>query len=119
VSNNIFLVQSEPVPGGEDEYNRWYTDQHIAEVLDLPGFVAAQRFRVADFQRPGNPEPHYRYIAIYEIEGAPADALMALDAALGSDILVSEAMDPGRMSHLFEPITERIEAGTTRHAATS
>jgi hypothetical protein len=110
VPHNIFLVQSDPVLGREDEYNRWYTEQHLPEVLALPGFVAAQRFRTADFQRPGNAPAHYRYIAIYEIDGSPEDALRGLDAALGTDIVVSEALDPERVSHLFESITDRVVA---------
>lgn len=47
MATHIFDVHSNPVPGREDEYNDWYTNQHLSDVLASPGFVAAQRFEVA------------------------------------------------------------------------
>ncbi|WP_298176953.1 DUF4286 family protein [Saccharomonospora sp.] len=106
--NYLFLVQSDPLPGREDEYNDWYTNQHLHDVVAVPGFVSAQRFRLADYQREGNPEPAYRYIALYEIEGPLEEALSALDEARAVGMFVSPAMDPDRISHTFIPITKRI-----------
>lgn len=59
-----FLVFSQPTPGQEAEYNSWYTQQHLPDVLRVPGFVAAQRFALAPGQ-DGAPAP---FLAIYEIE---------------------------------------------------
>ena len=39
-----FVVLTNPTSGKEAEYNKWYNDQHIPDVLNVPGFVAAQRF---------------------------------------------------------------------------
>jgi hypothetical protein len=48
----------------EDEFNRWYFDEHIAERLACPGFISARRF-VAVHGQP-------RYLALYEIDGPDA-----------------------------------------------
>ena len=49
-----FVVMTNPTPGKETEYNRWYNEQHIPDVLNVPGFVCAQRFRLADTQNDSN-----------------------------------------------------------------
>ena len=43
-----FIVFSKPVAGKEEEYNDWYQNRHLGEVVQTPGFVAAQRFSLAD-----------------------------------------------------------------------
>ena len=55
-----FFVFSNPVAGHEDEYNKWYNEQHAPDVVAVPGFVTAQRFvkndlplyRMVDLQVP-------------------------------------------------------------------
>jgi len=44
----------------EDEFNDWYTNEHVAERVDLPGFLSAYRFQAID----GAPQ----YFAYYETE---------------------------------------------------
>ena len=39
------IVLTNPVDGREDEYNDWYTNVHLDDVLKIPGVVGAQRFR--------------------------------------------------------------------------
>jgi hypothetical protein len=48
----------------EDEFNRWYFEEHVAERLSSPGFLSARRFKIVE----GEP----RYLAIYELEGPEA-----------------------------------------------
>ena len=36
----IQLVYSNPVPGMEDEFNEWYSDRHVHEILRVPGYEA-------------------------------------------------------------------------------
>jgi hypothetical protein len=62
------LVFTNPVPGREDEYNRWYDEQHAPDVVAVPGFVNAQRLAASDVQRsPRNTEIKYRYLVMYKI----------------------------------------------------
>ena len=56
----FFFAFSNPVAGHEDEYNRWYDQQHAPDVVAIPGFVSAQSFvknelplyRMVDLQVP-------------------------------------------------------------------
>lgn len=91
MSKCVLVVLSNPVAGREDEYNHWYTTQHLADVLRVPGFVSAQRFRIA--QDDGSAA--WKYLALYEFEADdPAKALAELTARAGTpDMVLSEAMD--------------------------
>ena len=41
-----FMVLTNPVEGQEDIYNDWYNNRHLADVLKVPVFVSAQRFKL-------------------------------------------------------------------------
>jgi hypothetical protein len=72
----ISLVFSEPPEGvSDDEYNDWY-DAHLEEILSVPGFVAAQRFRMRPWSdAPGTDGP-FRFLAVFELDGE-VDTIMA------------------------------------------
>jgi hypothetical protein len=46
------------------EFNRWYDQEHVAERMRCPGFIAASRFRSVE----GSP----KYLAVYELAGPEA-----------------------------------------------
>jgi hypothetical protein len=105
----IVVTLTDPVEGEDDEYNSWYSDTHLGEVLAIDGFVAAQRFRVVDGTSPGAP---HRYLAIYEIEdGELESAQDRLQAALmGGKLKTSSAISPVSDLWLLSAITERVVA---------
>lgn len=59
------LVLSRPVEGREAEFNDWYQHTHLKQVVAIPGFVSAQRFKMASNMRGSDAWP---YAAIYDIE---------------------------------------------------
>jgi hypothetical protein len=66
----VMVVQTGPVDAArEDEYHDWYTNTHIPEILAIPGFVSARRFKVR-----GGAEPSY--LAIYELDADDLGAAM-------------------------------------------
>ena len=78
---HLFVVLTNPVEGQEGEYNRWYDDQHIGDVLKVPGVKAARRFKLSDVQRNPGPYPH-GYLALYEIEADDINVVLeGLDKA--------------------------------------
>lgn len=91
MSQCVLIVLSNPVAGREDEYNNWYSQQHLADVLKVPGYKSAQRFTLAQ----ADASAQWRYLAIYEFEtDDPANAMAALMSRAGSpDMVLSEAMD--------------------------
>jgi hypothetical protein len=107
----LFVVQTNPVTGRDDDFNAWYVDQHLPEVLRVPGFVAARRYQKSGAQRLGvgdadqNP---WKYLAIYEIEGDPARAMAALDDALNSWMSRSPTLADHRSSIVYEEMGERV-----------
>jgi hypothetical protein len=60
------VALTNPVPGREDEYNDWYDNQHLGDVLNVPGFYSAQRFVAEDALSPE--PPTHKYMAIYGFE---------------------------------------------------
>lgn len=79
MSKFVLLVFSTPVDGADTEFNRWYDQEHLPDVLDVPGFVAARRFRFLEAKSSAQEVPDFRYAAIYEIEADdPQTALQCL-----------------------------------------
>ena len=105
----LYTVFSNAVAGKEDEYNRWYTEQHLDDVLRVPGFVVAQRFRLAleDAAAPA------QYLAIYELEtDDPHKSLAELEARAGTPAMpISPALDVAVVKALlYGAITARKKA---------
>lgn len=59
-SPGLLLVMMEIPPEHEEEFNRWYDEEHVPERMSIPGFVRARRFRAVE----GEP----KYLALYELE---------------------------------------------------
>jgi hypothetical protein len=108
-----FVVLSNPTtPGQEAEYNEWYNKIHIPDVLNVPGFVAAQRFRLADAQFADG-APAHRYLALYELDTDDIKgSLKELQKRVGTDDMVmSDAIDmKGIVAATFTPVAERVLA---------
>ncbi|HEX7874645.1 MAG TPA: hypothetical protein VF475_17170 [Sphingobium sp.] len=65
--------------GRDDDFNDWYQNTHLAEVLSYKGMVGAQRYKVAaPLQAPAS----YNYLCVYDIE---TDDLGALLQRFGGD----------------------------------
>ncbi len=86
-----FVIISSAVEGRDAEYNDWYDNQHLADVLAVPGFVSARRFQILD----ENNSSSQRYLAIYEIESDdPEKTLADLNSRAGTSAMeLSEAFD--------------------------
>jgi len=108
-----FVVLTNPTPGKDAEYNRWYNEQHIPDVLNAAGFVCAQRFRLAETQNGPKTDQTHKYLALYEIE---TDDLAASLKDLASrrdtpDMVMSDAIDlKGANARIFEPVSEKVYA---------
>jgi hypothetical protein len=91
--------------GRDEEFNAWYTDQHMRDLLRCPGFVTAQRFEMSDAQR-GAPPP-YKYMAIYEVETEDLEqTIQTMLARVGTDQMpMSDALNPERVVWAYYPTT--------------
>ncbi|QFG20734.1 DUF4286 family protein [Actinomadura sp. WMMB 499] len=101
----ILHVESGPAgPDVADEYNRWYDEVHIPEMLAIEGVVAARRYAPLDGDT---------YVAHYEIEGDPKDVMKRLqDAARDGTMHLSDTArkDPPARMLLMELVAERDAA---------
>lgn len=89
----VFVVYTRPKAGRDAEYNKWYDETHLPDILALPGFRSARRYRYVDVPTT-NPSTH-PYIALYMVE---TDDIVAAQAALQAAantpaMLLSDALD--------------------------
>jgi hypothetical protein len=59
MSYALFVAMGDPPPEHEDEFNRWYDEEHIPLLSRVPGVLRARRF----FDPNGKP----RYVALYDL----------------------------------------------------
>ena len=104
------VVLTRPIEGREDEFNEWYNDQHLDDVLAIPGFTAAQRFRMVG--DPVNTANAWKYHAIYEVDhDDPQSVLDEMAARVGTDRMpMSEALAEDLYCVLYEEMTPRKTA---------
>lgn len=103
MAKGIILVESRPSsPEREAEYNTWYDEVHLGELLALDGIVSARRLRPVDGDGP--------YVAIYEIEGDDLRAILDNMIANGPRLHMSDALqlDPAPIPRLLETTIECI-----------
>jgi hypothetical protein len=102
------LVLTEPTTGKEDEFNDYYENRHLDEVLATTGWKSAQRFRLAAEAGEASPLP---YLAVYEAEAEDADALLSVLNATRGQRQQSDALNrrSGRI-WVFEATGPRHES---------
>lgn len=94
----LLLMMVDVAPEHEEAFNTWYNEVHIPELLSLPGFLSAERFREVG--------PDIHYLALYRLSNAAAadsDAFQNWRAKSAStDLWVTRFTD--RHRHLYEKI---------------
>jgi hypothetical protein len=95
----------------DDEFNRWYDESHVKEMLQVAGFTAATRYRAADMGSPPA-MPATPYLALYEVE---AESLLAAQGALTAATPTfpqspTLQRNPGPVLMWFEELTPRRTA---------
>jgi hypothetical protein len=97
MAKGIILVESRPSsPDRDQEYNTWYDEVHLGELVALDGFVSARRLRPVNGESP--------YVAIYEIEGDDLEAILDNMIANADKLHMSDALqlDPAPIPRLLE-----------------
>ena len=79
-------------PSREKEFNDWYNNVHVPDVLKIPGIVRMTRYENAI---PSEEQP--KYLALLEVE---ADDIWEVTTALQKNS--SQAEEQGRMSELLK-----------------
>lgn len=85
-------------PAKEDEFNEWYDNTHIPDLLKADGFECATRYANNDVV-PGEG----KYLAIYEVE---SDDIQKTWKAYGGH--VQKIRDQGRVSPLCKVVSRSL-----------
>ena len=67
----VFIVFANPLPGREAEFNDWYLNTHLGDLVQLEGWVGAQRFQLQPVARQLSAEGYARgYAVLWDQEDA-------------------------------------------------
>lgn len=101
MAKGIIHVETWPSsPDRDQEYNTWYDEIHIPELVALDGFVSARRLRPVDGDGP--------YVALYEIEADDLQSVLQNMLNNARNLHMSDALqlDPPPVMRLLEVTTE-------------
>ena len=120
MTEGYYIVMSNPTPGQDEEYDRWYGEEHMPQTVEqIDGMTGGQRFRRVDVDGLSSPFP--RHMVAYSFD--PVDAQLVnesllrqrqeREAALAQGrqpkLYISDAMDMTSLqSGLFVPVGARV-----------
>jgi hypothetical protein len=116
VPKAILVVQTNPSdPDREEEFNTWYTETHLRDVLAVGSYTAAQRYRLVEDVTlvEGLTPPPQRYLAIYELETDDLDQAVEdlRTKVFGGEMTISDALDQKAVCvNFYLPISDRLTA---------
>ena len=111
MADHEYVVLSKPPEGvSAQDYNAWY-DGHMREILELPGFVSAQRSALTLRGSRGEALP-YEYLVRYGIDGDLDETLAGLRRAVAAGELYFPDWfkDIRTAGFQVEPVTDTVLA---------
>ncbi len=110
VQTYVTLVFNEPQPGQDVEYNRWYDEEHLPDVVAVPGFVSGQRFRRSPAQLRPNVPPSPQYLVAFTIVTDDLEAVYAevRRRARSGETKMSPTVKRGSGMNLTYLVTETV-----------
>jgi len=71
LNHYLYLVRSTPLPGLEQAFNDAYQNRHMGDLIELEGWVGAQRFRAVSDGQPRSilPGSRWGYLVVWDQEG--------------------------------------------------
>jgi hypothetical protein len=98
--------------GRDKDFNDWYQNTHLKQIVSIKSFKMAQRFRFHTNIIPGAADPS-RYMAIYDIEtddiGAALGAMGELAAS--GRMPLPDSMAQPIIGAVYEEFGEAVKAG--------
>ena len=76
VGNTILMVMMDVDPEDEEEFHRWYNQQHIPERLEIPGYVSTRRFKLES-----GDDGMLKYLCIWEMDDFQRDGTRDVQGA--------------------------------------
>ena len=84
MEKGTWVVMTHPSSAAvEDQFNEWYNEVHLKDVLAIPGIVGATRYKRDSAETALTP-----YLALYELEAESlADVLKEVDVRAGTELM--------------------------------
>lgn len=83
-----YVILSQATEGQQEEFEHWYDEVHLVDVLKIPGVVSARRCRIDQLQTTNLDTPAWTSLAIYEMEtDEPLQVKAAISAVAGTDAM--------------------------------
>ena len=108
----VLVALTNAVEGREDEYNEWYNNTHLVDVMKIPGIVGAKRYCIAGGQHVAGGTP-WKYLATYDLEcddlNSVAQELEKRRGPTGKgspEMAISPALKEERLAWFYEEIFE-------------
>lgn len=114
MTTSVFIVHTNATDGHEEEFDRWYNGTHLGDIVAVPGIVRARRYRLAEGANRAlaghgfTPLEEFHHLAIYEIEGDPESAIVAMNAAVDADMEISPTLAPRVCATVYSPDGEWV-----------
>jgi hypothetical protein len=100
IGGTIMVVMMEVPAEHDEEFNRWYNEEHLPERLELPGYISARRFKLEE----GNGV--LKYLCIWEVEDP---------SALNSKEKDAQSLRPSELrDRVYDYITQRARGVYTQ-----
>ncbi|MFN3233671.1 MAG: hypothetical protein ACE363_16145 [Alphaproteobacteria bacterium] len=80
MEKHLVIIKSNAVAGREADYEAWYNNIHLGEVLQVPGFLTGQQYRTPP--SPDGSPPSHSHTAVFEVE---SDDITATLTQLGEE----------------------------------
>ena len=105
------VVFTNAVEGRDEDFNDWYQNTHLKQIVSIKSFVQAQRFRFHTSIVPGSPDSS-RYMAIYDIETDDINAALGAmnDLAASGRMPLPESMGQPIIGAVYEEFGEAVKA---------
>lgn len=105
------VVFTNPTQGMEDQFDEWYVNQHLPDVLAVPGFKAGQRFELEQEQLKAGPHP-WRFMTVFDIE--TDDLRHTFDTLISRVNTPLMPMSPSiaehRIAYAYKAVTPKMQA---------
>ncbi|MCE7798472.1 hypothetical protein LWE61_18190 [Sphingobium sufflavum] len=100
------IALTNPVDGRDEEFNDWYQNVHLPEVVSREGVVGAQRYKAAV---PLLAPVSYGYLAVYDIETDNIGTfLQAFGAASATNTPCDAADTANSYTVIFNEFGDRV-----------
>jgi hypothetical protein len=109
--NYKLIVFTNAAAGKDKEFNDWYQNTHLQQIVSIKSFKQAQRFRFNTNIVPGSADPS-RYLAVYDIETDDINAsLKAMnDLAASGRMPLPDSMGQPIVGAVYEEFGEVVKA---------